>query len=1136
MPVLIGASMAKASIAKWQDRLPGNHIMRIFPDRLVTIGGVSIKVPPAWDDTRLLYCQTHNVIPFVSSKGNGSVEFVAWMRDYFMNMPTWIKTIYYTDWHEPEANMLGAAGQAQYKSYITNLWTMVEALPPAVRAKIKFGLALTKQWTETAGKGDNNYGLYDPGRDSTGKLIGDFFGVDSYVFTSIGGTVVTAATLPTPATFLATIKAYKLDATDTRPRLFPELGLVGFPSDTTGTVRANWIQGVHDLLKTWKVGASGWTMPWSFSGWIWWNETGAATGDVPGVGQRRDFPLDLRTVDSTQAATLPGNPPAPEATWRAIWAAEDTANGGTPVDPPPVTPDPTPIDPYPNSGVQGKYLVGATMKKEEIPTYRAGLVGNQLFRIFPNSNKLPPVWTDPRFVYAQEVGAIPFVSSNCDGDATLFPQLVTWLSNMPDWVPYIFITDRHEPENNYPNNPAQYITNYTAWWNAVILQLPARIRARVKAGPVVTRQWITGGATKGNNNYGQYDPGPSISDFYGIDMYMDSWLPGDGTKVATAYVNPVTFLAGVKSYKYNAGDTRGRVFAEMGAIGLPSDPTGAARAAWITGFFAELDTWSSAAQGWTFLGAAWWNNIGTAGANLTPIGTARYFYLTKYQSSTAVLTDYLGTPAAPLKALNQAITAHAATVTPPGGGTGGGTGSGDPSDDGGSNPNPGVPINTGDLPVDSPASAKLLAATYTILITDKNLVVQGDPIFEWSYLQITLRWKEPGSGQFKVPNFPYIRQQCLPGNRVVIMRTVLGVTSVLISGPIEQRLTERSDNGENGGYGQLTITFADDLAWIAARLAYPDPTKTLETQTTDFWVYSGNPELGMLQLVNTQAGPAALAARRIPKLQVAAFSGISGTGTVALGPTTDVNPRNRLEPLTDILRSMAATGVGTSDPTGPLDADSLGFRTRQTQAGDGSDIILFEVIRSRRLEGQVHFSFGQGNLKYYSFEEDAPTLTHLAVGGQYNTGDASAGADKFVKEFVTGDANSLDWGRFEGYLARAGSDVSANKPDVLTDVLNEFSDKLGSGRLAVSAADTVDCRVGVHYSVGDTVSCELDIGEFVIAPVQTVSIQAYPTSGEVVGTTIGDQSARYESAWVREQRYLDLRVGVLERRGSTRPA
>jgi hypothetical protein len=305
------------------------------------------------------------------------------------------------------------------------------------------------------------------------------------------------------------------------------------------------------------------------------------------------------------------------------------------------------------------------------------------------------------------------------------------------------------------------------------------------------------------------------------------------------------------------------------------------------------------------------------------------------------------------------------------------------------------------------------------------------------------------------------------------------------------------------------------MAWLAARLAYPDPTKVPSAQTTDYWTYTGNPEQAMLTLVNTQAGPGALAARRVPKLSVAGFSGVSGNGTVKLGPTSDVAPRERLERLTDVLRRICTLGNGTTHH-----ADSLGFQVRQTQV-NGQDTLLFEPVRSRNLAGDVHFSFAMGNLKYYSFEEDAPTLTHPIVGGQ------GEGADRFINEYPTTDAAQLAWGRFEGYVPRPGSSTAAELQAAAVEALKEAGQ---SGRLASNAADTVDQRFGLHYGVGDLVSLELDVGEYVQAPVQTVNVQAWPTAGEVVGTTIGDQAARYDSKWIRQMRLMDMRIGEIERR------
>lgn len=1135
--MLIGASMGQDDIPNYKGMLAGNHIFRIFPVTK-TVGGASVKVPPPWTDSRLIYAKDSHVIPFVSSKGNGTDAFVAYMKDYFINMPSWATLVYYCDWHEPEADFGAgsASGITKYKTEQTKMWNMITALPAAVRAKVKFGHVMTKQWVESSSKGDFDYSKYDAG-------IGDFFGIDSYVLSSSGpgGTVVTPSSLVSPANFLSTIKAYKFNSGDTRPRFFPELGLIGMPADTTGNARATWLQGVHNELKTWKVGTSGWTQPWSFAGWIWWHQTGKATGAVDGIGQRRDFPLHLRTKDATEAVTLPGTPPAPVATYNAIWTAENSGGVVTPPDPvPDPPPDPVP-DPNPGTGTPvWTYWVGASMKKADIPLYEPKLTRNGMFRIFPNSNGLPPAWDDDRFEYARRTGAVPFVSSNIDGDSSKFAAMKQWIIDMPQWLKdrpgvVLYLTDRHEPENNFKNQPQTYITNYTNWWNACIQTLPSALRAKVMAGPVVTLQWIVN-PNNGNDNYAQYDPGPAVSDFYGIDMYMNSWKPGssqNATLVADAYLDPATFLAGVKAYKYNFGDHRPRVFAEMGAIGIPTDPTGSQRAAWFNGLCAQLDTWTEAAQGWKFLGFAWWNNIGTTGSSLTPIGTARYFFLDKYQNSSGVLTAYADP--LPLKAYNQQANSHYTLVT--GGGGTGTPGQGAVALAGRSTlsaafvgapsttiPPPVVVPPIGGTPATGPAADRALRAIYTVLVTDAYLSLLGDPLMKWSQMQITLRWKEPGSGQITIPADSYVREQLVPGCRIVVLRRVLGTQHVLIAGPMESVLWEKSNDADtNAGVGEITVTFTDDLAWLGARLTYPDPSKTPDQQTGDFWTYSGNPEQAMLQLVATQAGPLALAARQVPKLAVAPYSGLSDASVQIVG-TSDVAPREKYEKVTDVLRRICTLGANSLIPGAKVyHPDSLGFRARQTVI-DGEPAIVFEPLRSRDLTGEVHFSFGKGNLKYFSFELTAPSATALVIGG---SGD---GADAYVREVITQEPGASTWGRFEGYRSESGSDIQDNaRLKAAAD--EEFAEKLPGARLASNASDTPDQRYGIHYNVGDIVSIELAPGRFEVAPVQTVALQAFPTAGEVVGVTIGDQSARYDSPFIQRYRDLDRRLGRIERRG-----
>lgn len=386
---------------------------------------------------------------------------------------------------------------------------------------------------------------------------------------------------------------------------------------------------------------------------------------------------------------------------------------------------------------------------------------------------------------------------------------------------------------------------------------------------------------------------------------------------------------------------------------------------------------------------------------------------------------------------------------------------------------------------------RLAPVEYTILITDQNLAYVGDPIICWTYIDITLRFNEPGSGMFTVPGFPWVVQQIAAGRRVVAIRN----GQMLIAGPIEKWIHERSNDGENSGAGKVTVNFADDLALVAARMAYPNPGQTIEGQTIDNWTYTGNAEAGLQQLVRANASTAALPARQIPHLLVSNPTGIGTNITVKA---------QRMEPLLDVGRAMAETG------------GNFGFRTRQTSANN----ILFETYQPEDKSGTVKFGFGLGNMAYSSYEVSAPTATTVAVGGQGTTG-----ADAFMAERNnTGEETS--WGRFEKLVPRAGNLVVQELHDEGDKALAEGA---ATTRLASNVLDIPDQRFGVHYTVGDLVTVESWPGQQVVDLVRTVHLQVYPTSGEYASATVGSQAAINDPAWVQRLREIDDRLGQLER-------
>lgn len=386
----------------------------------------------------------------------------------------------------------------------------------------------------------------------------------------------------------------------------------------------------------------------------------------------------------------------------------------------------------------------------------------------------------------------------------------------------------------------------------------------------------------------------------------------------------------------------------------------------------------------------------------------------------------------------------------------------------------------------------MTATRYTLLITDRQLQVLCDPIICWTSLDVTLRFNEPDSGIVVCPGYDWIRDVVMqPGRRVVMIRE----GQILTAGPIEDFTWEQADNGENAGDGVLTFNFADDFAGLAAREIYPDPAQPPTAQTPSTYNAVGNAETVLLNLVNLSGGIGALPARRIPRLTVAAPTGIGSTVTVAA---------QRMAHLGDVARSIADLGGG------------FGFRTRQ--AGDG---IVFETYQPPDRSHEVRFGFSLGNMRYRSIKGSAPKCTTAIVGGQ---SDSDGAATAMIE--VTDAAQEAAWGRFEQYVAQAGDQDA----QVLTDYGNKA---LGEGaattQIATSVSDTPDQRFGFEYGLGDVVSLEDGPGTETSQVVRTVHIQVNAGSGEYIAATVGNQEALTDPVWLAKIREIDARLSTVER-------
>lgn len=384
-----------------------------------------------------------------------------------------------------------------------------------------------------------------------------------------------------------------------------------------------------------------------------------------------------------------------------------------------------------------------------------------------------------------------------------------------------------------------------------------------------------------------------------------------------------------------------------------------------------------------------------------------------------------------------------------------------------------------------------------LLVTDKNLVVQGDPLDGWSDLSSTLSFNEPSSGVVTLPAYPDIMEQLQPGNRLVIIRD----GSIWCAGPME--IPTDFSWGVGGDVsepdpGKVIVNFSDDLARVVGYATYPDPTKTFANQvkTTDdlYTRTTVNAETILRDLVNLNCGPGAITARRIEKLVLGAAAGVGSNTTIS----------TRFEPLGDVLRTVAA-------------GDGLGFRTRQDMAGNQ---IVFEVYASTDRTGTARFSAGIGNLRSVAFKQSAPTGTAELVQG----GDT--GARVYVE---INSAAEAAWYRVEKLVDSSGTANDTNGELTAAGNLALGNDN-PQVTLSTVTVDTEDVQAGRDYGLGDLVTVVLPTGLEVVDLVRSITLAASPSGGELVTSVIGSQDATTNSTTVKVVRDLARRLGRLEAR------
>ncbi|WUB64604.1 siphovirus ReqiPepy6 Gp37-like family protein [Streptomyces sp. NBC_00582] len=382
-----------------------------------------------------------------------------------------------------------------------------------------------------------------------------------------------------------------------------------------------------------------------------------------------------------------------------------------------------------------------------------------------------------------------------------------------------------------------------------------------------------------------------------------------------------------------------------------------------------------------------------------------------------------------------------------------------------------------------------------LLITDRNLVVQGDPIDGWTNLDCTKKFNEPGSGSFDVPARPDVMAQLQPGNRVTVIRD----NAVWMAGPLEIPSDFSWSVTEQPGWGKVTVSFSDDLAVVAGYITWPTPANAWTAQLANTYrqITGTNAETIIRTLINENCGPAARAERRIPNFALDSVAGVGTSTTV----------KTRFEALLDTARRVA------------IDGGAIGFRTRMTATQ-----ILFGCYAPADLTATARFSIGLGNLRSVQAKQSAPVVTHALIAGtEPETGTAGR---TYVQTADT--AAAATWWRVEKYVD-GSADTDANGE--LTQAGNqEIAGGAAPVELATVTVDTDDLRAGRDFDLGDRVTVALPYGVEIADLVRSIHLQATPSSGEFVTTLIGSPEATTDPATVKALRSLGRRLGRLETR------
>ena len=361
------------------------------------------------------------------------------------------------------------------------------------------------------------------------------------------------------------------------------------------------------------------------------------------------------------------------------------------------------------------------------------------------------------------------------------------------------------------------------------------------------------------------------------------------------------------------------------------------------------------------------------------------------------------------------------------------------------------------------------STTLRVYVRDSTLKRIGQ-VADYTDLTVVPRFNAIGAMTMSISADSPNAGKLVEGNGLIV-KTPSGET--VLSGPI--RNPDWSRSSSDSGSGKLTVNAVSDEEVLARYTCWPPPTAAIGSQTASVYkINAAAVETGMRDLVNLNAGPGALAARKNPLLTLAA-NGFHGPALV--------REVNQFDNLLTVLQDIAA-------------AAGLGFRVIQV----GSNL-QFQVFQPADLSGTARFSFGLGNLTDASYTTTAPTCTRaIVVAGGGTSPRVCKTYDQsdplfpglVLEQFV--DQTSVDTASVDltAQMDQAGAEALANGA--------------GQGSLSISPIDIPNLKFGRDYNVGDTVSAQLRGGAWYTDVVREVTLSNSANDSSVKATVGGDST------------------------------